>query len=357
MEAPPDETLTLFRESVRGTLERRWPADRALALSQDTAAVIAMWQEAGTQGWIAAASGSEGPGLSVALVVVEELGRAHCPLPLLDSAIVAGPALDRAMAPQVAELRTRLHAGGAMLAAGLGEAGGDRGAGSVIARMSGDGRATLGGALRYVEGAQRATHLLVAAEPGPVVALVEAGDRGVRLTGTPGMADPQLADVGFDDAASLAWEVDTAVLDDMARLGRLGCCARALGAAQRALDLAVEHARNRQQFGSPIGRFQAVQHRLADCRGLLDGSRLLIARAATSRDAGASGWRTEASAATAFAGPALRRVAREVQHVLAGVGYVEEHEAPRHFRQVHADTLRFGGAAAARAELAAFTLD
>jgi alkylation response protein AidB-like acyl-CoA dehydrogenase len=356
--AGSDDTLSLFRDSVRGTLERRWPPDRALDLAADPSAIASMWREAASQGWIAAASGSDGGGLGVALVVLEELARAHCPLPLLDSAVIAAPALAPAPEAIAEEWRARLGDGGAALAAGLGEHSGDVGAGSVAATLlAGTSPATLRGRLRFVEAPPGTTHLLVVADPGPLAALVELQAAGIRLTPTPGMAAPPLCDVDFEGAEAAVWEIDAGIVDDMRRLGRLGCCARALGAAQRALDLAVEHARGRQQFGSPIGRFQAIQHRLADGRTLLDATRLLLDRAAASRDADDDRWRMEASAATAFAAPSLRRVVRDVQHVLAGVGYIEEHEAPRHFRQVHADTVRFGGAAAGREELAAFALD
>ena len=348
-----DDTLVLFRDSVRGLLERRWPPARALELSADPAAVARMWDEAVAQGWVDAgdAAGPEpgGAGGTLALlVVIEELGAAACPLPLVDSALLVAPA--RAAGPP------GLLADHRALAAGRGEGGGDRNGGRVEVRDDG-GRTTVSGRLRYVEGLPQARRLLLAAHPGPQLAVVDLDAGGVVVTPTPGLAVPPLAEVGLDAAPAVAWEVGDGLIAEMALLGRLGCSARALGAAGRAFELALEHARTRQQFGSPIGRFQAIQHRLADCRILLDGSRLLLERAARSRDRGSPAWVAEAAAATAFAGPSLRRVAREVQHVLAGVGYIEEHEAPRHFRRVHADTLRYGGAGVAREELAAGLLD
>jgi alkylation response protein AidB-like acyl-CoA dehydrogenase len=67
-------------------------------------------------------------------------------------------------------------------------------------------------------------------------------------------------------------------------------------------------------------------------------------------------WRTFASSAIAFAGPALRAVSIETHRTLGAIGYAEEHEAPRHFRRVHADLVRFGGVQRARAELAEYLL-
>jgi alkylation response protein AidB-like acyl-CoA dehydrogenase len=317
--------------------------------------VSALWREVAASGWVAAVAGADGHCTGAAAVLFAELGRAACPLPLLGSWLLAG-GLGGAPATLRDSLLAAVAAGEAVPAVALGEAS-DRGGGAAVLER-GDVGATIRGRLRFVEGAPLASHLLISVEPGPCLAVIEAAGAGVVLRPTPGMAVPALADVELDRVTPVAaWEVAAAEVSDLVLLGRLACSARALGAAQRAFELATEHARTRQQFGSPIGRFQAVQHRLADCLTLLDASRLLTSRAATSRDVGAPTWRHEVAAATAFAGPSLRRIVREVQHVLAGVGYIEEHEAPRHFRRVYADTLRFGGAQAGRAELAAFLLD
>jgi len=354
LERGEEGALDLLRQSARGLLERRWPPDRALELASRPGALASLWSEATTLGWAdLGRPGSEG-GMAAALVVLEEVGRAACPLPVLGSLLAV-----RAVgsAPNEEELSGALPAG--TFAAALGEETGERGAGGATTRTDDDRtQFRIRGRLRFVEGMPLCSRLLVLARPGPLLAVVDAAASEVSATPTPGLAVPELYDVVLDNVAALAaWEVDAGVVRDLALTGRLACTARALGAAQRSFDLAMEHARTRHQFGSPIGRFQAVQHRLADCLTLLDGSRLLVERAGRARDAGRPSWRSDAAAATAFAAPALRRVVREAQHVLAGVGYIEEHEAPRHFRRVHADTLRFGGAAAGRAELAGATLD
>jgi acyl-CoA dehydrogenase len=120
--------------------------------------------------------------------------------------------------------------------------------------------------------------------------------------------------------------------------------------------MAVEHSKVRKQFGQFIGQFQAIQHKLANCLISLDGARMTLETAATARDGGNPDWRTFASSALAFAGPALRTVSIESHRALGAIGYAEEHEAPRHFRRVHADLARFGGVQRARAELAEFLL-
>ena len=354
-----DDTLSMLRAAVRGVLERHWPAADALRLGGEPPAVRELWRLAAELGWTAFAPRGDGGGVAAALVVLEELGRAACPLPVLGSLLVMA-SLEGTPADLGQRVRQGLADGRDAVAVGLsmGDESDGRGgpsAGVTISTGAGDGR--LSGRVRHVEGLPFCTRVMVVGRPGPLLAVIDAAAAGLRAVSTPGLAVPALSDVVLDGvSADAVWEVSVRRLDELCMLARLGCAARALGAAERAFELAADHARTREQFGSPIGRFQAVAHRLADCAMLRDAARLLIERTGQVADSGSS-WQTAGSAATAFCGPALRRVARESQHVLAGVGYMEEHEAPRHFRRVHADTVSFGGATAARAELAAYLLD
>jgi alkylation response protein AidB-like acyl-CoA dehydrogenase len=145
-------------------------------------------------------------------------------------------------------------------------------------------------------------------------------------------------------------------LSGIAMVAQLACAGRALGAAGRGFELAAEHAKVRKQFGQLIGQFQAVQHKLANSLISLDGTRLALDSAAAARDRNDAEWSVFAAAALAFASPALREVTIQTHRALGAIGYAEEHEAPRHFRRVHADVARFGGVARARAELADYLL-
>ncbi|WP_454652562.1 acyl-CoA dehydrogenase family protein [Bradyrhizobium liaoningense] len=146
-------------------------------------------------------------------------------------------------------------------------------------------------------------------------------------------------------------------LSDLRSIARLALLARAHGAARHAFELAVAYAGERQQFGQPIGRFQAIQHKLANCFIDLEGVRLVLRHAAKLRDESDDDWRYFSDCAMAFAGPSLRRVSLETQHTFGAIGYAEEHEAPQHFKRVHLDTIALGGAAHARRSLAAHLFD
>src|SRR5207253_6291339 len=103
-----------------------------------------------------------------------------------------------------------------------------------------------------------------------------------------------------------------------------------VGCAERALELSVEHAKNREQFGRPIGAFQAVAHRCADMRTDIDACRVLAHQAAWALDRGPAD--LEVAAAKSYANDALRRVFRHAHQVHGAVGFSTEHELHRYTR-------------------------
>src|SRR5262249_28162037 len=155
----------------------------------------------------------------------------------------------------------------------------------------------------FVEGAQAASHFLIFTASPAGVAVVARDAPGMGIGATPGLAVPPFCELTFQDTPALWFEGSGEALADIATVARLACAGRALGAAQRAFDLAVEHAKVRKQFGQLIGQFQAVQHKLANGLIGLDGARMAIETAADARDRGNPDWRVFASSAIAFAGP------------------------------------------------------
>jgi acyl-CoA dehydrogenase len=345
-----DFDRNLLRQSVRDLLADRWPVERAVAHATEPPAVAAVWQAMAAHGLASLASNANETGLREVVLAFEELGRASCPAPLL-GAVAANIAFGTGQTNATRALLDDLHQGKAAIALALGGFDGDRGAGSAEVR---DGR--LSGKVPFVEGAQSATHFLVLTDRPSGAAIAANGAAGLAVQETPGLMVPAFAELTFEDTPATVVDTPAAILADVAMVARLACLARAAGAAQRAFELAVEHAKVRKQFGHPIGQFQAVQHKLANILIALDGARLTLEAAAEARDSGDPDWRVFASAALAFAGPSLREVSIQTHRALGAIGYAEEHEAPRHFRRVHTDVARFGGAPRARAELADYLL-
>ena len=356
---PGAEERAMLRDSVRGFLQTHWPASGAVERAQDRAAVAALWNGLVGQGMAALGSEPTEGGLREIVIVMEELGRAACPAPMLGAAL-ANLMLARADASSnaVREWLTRLHRGECRVSLATGALTPDAQAGSVNVD-----RGVANGTLRFVDGAVHATHLLAlnvgrASHAG--LAIIDCSHGGVQVLPARAMgmkAGQGWAEVRVHNADALLIELEANDVADLSGLARIALLARAYGAARRAFEMAVDYAKERRQFGQPIGRFQAVQHKLANGLIALEGVRLTLQNAAAAFDHGLPHWRYFASAATAFAGTALRQVSIETHHAFGAIGYAEEHEAPRHFRRVHLDLLSLGGAAHARGELAAHLLD
>jgi 3-oxo-4-pregnene-20-carboxyl-CoA dehydrogenase beta subunit len=345
-----EEERGLLRRSVRDLLTSTWPGDRAVENAANRDAISTVWAAMARQGLASLGSRAADVGLREIVLVSEELGRASCPAPLL-GAFAANLALAAHTSNAAKAFLADVHRGDATVALALGGFDGDAAAGGVVVR---DG--SLHGTLSFVEGAQTATHHLIFIDTPGGVAVVTADAPGATVRATPGLAVPPLCELAFANTPALCLGLPSESLADIALAARLACAGRALGAARRGFDLAVEHAKVRKQFGQFIGQFQAIQHKLADCLINLDGARLAIEAAADAFDRADPAWRVFANAAIAFAGPAVRAASVETHRALGAIGYAEEHEAPRHFRRVHVDLARFGGVQRARAQLADFLL-
>jgi hypothetical protein len=177
--------------------------------------------------------------------------------------------------------------------------------------------------------------LVIGSRPGPTF-LAPVAIRGelawVRLEESSGIAtrrvdglDPALGVIevtGADVAADVVVTGERAVAawDAVATAGRLALGYQILGAVGRMIDLAVDHARNRVQFGQPIGSFQAVRNRLADAHVAREGAAAALSSAWDSDDALLAGL-----LAKSLAGRAARVAATQCQQVLAGIGFTAEH--------------------------------
>ncbi|MBI4392487.1 MAG: acyl-CoA dehydrogenase family protein [Euryarchaeota archaeon] len=115
--------------------------------------------------------------------------------------------------------------------------------------------------------------------------------------------------------------------------GRIAIGAMALGIGQAALDASVEYAKQRKQFGRPIGTFQAIQWKIANMATELDAARLLLYRAAYLRQKGAE-FKSDASMAKLYASEAAMRACNDAIQIHGGNGYTTDYPVERYFRDV-----------------------
>jgi alkylation response protein AidB-like acyl-CoA dehydrogenase len=134
-------------------------------------------------------------------------------------------------------------------------------------------------------------------------------------------------------------------------LERLYVCATYIGSSQTVVNLALEHAKQRMQFGRPIGAFQAIGHMLADMQTELDAARLLVYRAAWMYDQGMPCMK-EVSMAKLYGSEAYARLSNQGMQIMGGYGYCMEYEMQRHFRDSRIVTVSAGSSQIQRTVIA-----
>ena len=137
--------------------------------------------------------------------------------------------------------------------------------------------------------------------------------------------------------------------------GRIGIASQALGIAKAALEAATEYAKQREQFGKPIGAFQGIQWKIAEMAMRYDAARLLTLRAANRKDRGER-YGEEAAMAKLYASEASNYIAEEAVQIFGGNGYSKEYPVERHFRDARITSIYEGTSEAQRMVIAAHRL-
>lgn len=162
-----------------------------------------------------------------------------------------------------------------------------------------------------------------------------------------GMNSSDTAEVVFDQvrvpAENVLGKEGYGFIDTMKVLdgGRIGIGALSVGIARGALEESVKYAKERKQFGSSIGDFQAIEHKIVNMAVETDAARLLVMRAAWRKDQGLS-FTKEASMAKLYASEAAERAALEAVQIHGGYGYTKEYHVERFMRDVKLMTIGEG---------------
>jgi alkylation response protein AidB-like acyl-CoA dehydrogenase len=279
-----------------------------------------IWAELAELGWTGVSIAEEegGAGLTFVeeAVLYEELGRALYHGPFFSSFALALPALPD-------DLRGEVAAGQATWTLALGPLVTDLDTAERVAVVGGDG-------IYELEGAER--EVLTTTDPTRPLGVVRGGDAGRRLADS-----TVLAEIRTRSFAALAIET--------------------CGAARRALELAIEYAATREQFGKRIGAYQAVSHPLADAYTQLELSRSLALWAAWCVATDDPQAATAAAAAKAYAADAAVGVCETAIQILGGIGFTWEHDAHRLYKRALGIQSFGGSSTRLRAEVAAELLN
>jgi alkylation response protein AidB-like acyl-CoA dehydrogenase len=360
-----------LRDGVRAMLARECPMSLVREVVEKGTTPDALWSQMVELGWPALTvperAGGLGMGTVELAVVVEELGRVLAPGPFVPTATQFAPVVAEAGSPEQQERFLGGIAAGELTGTlALVEESGSVDAGHVATTATPDGHGfVLEGTKETVVEASTADEIAVIARiPGtrgddgvgafvvsradirldPIDALDATRPLArVALDGVRIDADRALGDPGPATAAAVRRAVEVATT---------ALAVETVGAAQAIFDITLAYAKQREQFGAPIGSFQAIKHKFADMLVALERARATsyFAALTIAEDDGRRALAT--STAKAAAGDCAALLAREGIQIHGGIGYTWEHDMHLYVRRVKSSSLLFGNAAQHRARVA-----
>jgi alkylation response protein AidB-like acyl-CoA dehydrogenase len=342
----------LLRNSVRAALDEQCASAHVRAMMDDPKGYgETLWAEMAKLGWLGLPFGEEYGGAGLGLVelclVLEELGRAAYPGPYVASVLLGGLGLELGgSAAQKERWLPAVASGQARLSAALVEESldWDPAATTATAARRGDGWA-LSGVKRFVPWAHVADAVLVPARAaeGVTLFLVDPRAPGVSLRPMVGIdlatrwSEMRLeqAPAGADAVIGPIGGAGT-LLEALLRRAAVGASAEMLGAARRCLDMSVEYAKVREQFGQPIGSFQAIRHRCADMLMAAENAHAAVYYAAWALNAGAEDAALASSVCKAYVSEAARQVCGDAIQVHGGIGFTWEYDLHLYMKRAKA---------------------
>ncbi len=352
----PSEEHDLIRSTARQFLAERLGMEtvRDLMMSEEGFDPV-IWKEMADMGWpglaISEDHGGAGFGRVEMSVLLEEMGRAVTPGPFFASAVLATTAIQEVATPeQCADLLPALASGQRIGTLAIFEKTHDWKPDdpSTAATRTDDGWRIDGSKRAVLAGATADTILVTAATNDGVGLFVVDGDApGVEIEPEPVLdltrrqAALKLDSVTVDDGAMLG-EGDVAPgLERALSVARLALAAEQVGGAQACMDMSVDYAKTRYQFGRPIGSFQAIKHRCANMLMKVEHARSAAYYAARVTD-DPEELALSAPLAAAVASEAYVWVAGETIQVHGGIGFTWEHDAHVYLKRAKASSLLFG---------------
>jgi alkylation response protein AidB-like acyl-CoA dehydrogenase len=347
------EGQQLLVSTARDFLQRHCPPNvMAESVASERGFSAALWKEISVLGWpgllVPVEYGGSGGTMVDVVLLLEEMGRACFPSPYVQSAVVAtsvllgtaGPARGKRLLPAMASGERICVLAITEESASLDEA---------ALGLMGEPGSRLDGRKLFVNDAHVADDLIVVTRgaSGANLLLLDARQPGLTVLPLEAMAGDRPCEVVFAGVAvgndDLLGEVGRAWegLGPALRAGALARAAEMVGCAQRILELCVDHARGRRQFGRPLGSFQAVQHACADLLRDVETARYLVYRAAWKMEQGRE-HEAEVAMAKAYAGRTSQAVARRAHQLLGAISFCEEHSLHLYHKRILAAGLDFG---------------
>ncbi len=371
------EEQEMLRQSVQDFLAAECPMTYVRQMMEDERGFADdQWKKMVALGWtgliIPEQYGGAGLNMVDMVVVLEEMGKVVFPGPYFASVILGGLAIDLGGSEEQKQRWLPKLADGSLRAtlAQVEESGRWDAEGIQLPARAAGGGFTLSGTKLFVHDAHTADLLIVpvrtggAGTDGITMLVVEAKAKGVGIRVLKTMDQTRkLCEVTFADVAVGADAVLGAagqgwpLLDRLVDRARVALCAEMCGGAQRVLDMSVEYAKVREQFGKPIGSFQAIQHKCANMMVQVESAKSATYYAAWAVANDVPEAHLAACMAKAYTSDAYRYVSAEGIQIHGGIGFTWEHDMHLYFKRAKGSEVTFGDATYNRELVAQVVLD
>ena len=358
------EIQQMLKTSAQDFLARECPLTLVREMEEDSRGFTdELWRQMVGLGWTGVAFpeqyGGTGGNFADLGVLLEEIGRSLAPSPFFSTVVLGGmTVLDGGSDAQKDELISRICAGTIIMTMAVAEAGAAYEPWDIqaIASQQGGGYEITGTKL-FVPDAAAADVILVATRTsagsdtadGISLFLVPAGTDGLTITPMQSVGNERVFEVRLDkvnvsaDSAIGAVGEAWSIIDRAIMRATAAQCIEMLGGSEAVLDMTVEYAKGRTQFGRAIGTFQAVQHHCARMATDVEGSKNIAYQAVWRLSEGLPAQK-EVAMAKAWIGPAYRRVCGTAHQCHGAIGFTKEHDLQLYTRRAKVHELTYGDA-------------
>ena len=348
------ETQELLKNTARDFLETECPELLVREMEEDERGYSPeLWSRMAEQGWqgllIPQQHGGAGFDFLDLCVLLEEFGRALVPGPFMSSVLGgAVPLMTAGSDAQKAQYLPGIGSGELIFTLAQTEPSArfDEAGIQAQATVSGD-QVTITGTKLFVPDANVADYMVVAARSGAGVtlAIVATDQLGVTVNQLLTIARDKQCEVVLDNASGELLGADGqgwALLQPVMQRYAVAECAYLVGLAQMDFEISVDYAKERVQFGRPIGSFQAIQHKCADMVTDVDGSRFIMYKAAWALTTDQDDKQLAVNMAKAWTSEATRRVVAHGQQIHGGIGFTKDYKIQLYYRRQKRAELAWG---------------
>lgn len=358
------EEQEMLRKSAHDFLQKECPKRLVRQLYESNEGYSPeLWQKMAELGWMGLVFpeeyGGSGRSFLDLVILLEEMGYNIVPGPFFSTVVLGGLCmLTAGNEEQKKEILAGIARGQLILAFALMETGASYEPASIQTEaLTRNGGYLINGTKLFVLDANVADYILCVArtrkarnpEEGISIFLIDSRDSGVKCTLLKTLARDKQCEVVLDNVAVSRRSIvgkrngGWPTVQDTLQKATVAKCAEMVGGAQAALDMAVKYAKERVQFGRPIGSFQAIQHYCADMAMDVSGSRFITYKAAWKASEGLPA-RLDAAIAKVWVGEAYSRVALLAHQIFGALGFTMDHDIHLYYRQAKAGEIAFGGA-------------